>query len=223
MPKIQLHEKYQDQARNICVFCYPDPFLILQETSNFILMFDPFSLVPGHLLMTSRTHYGCLGEVPLDLQQEGSELRQQAISLLHHVFKNPVTRYEHGRAGHCLARDPSARSCHHYHEHLIPVPFSLHSSLVASFKSIPYQVESEVCGLYERYGEYLLVAESDEKKYFYIAKSKKVAPHLLRTLSAEALGYPERQNWENYSSCTIMLEGKLRLEGVVNEVACQQR
>lgn len=176
-----------------------------------MLMLDPFALIPGHLLMTSREHYSCLGEIPIGLQQEGNELRNLAYTYLQKTFKEPVTRYEHGRAGHCLLRDTSTRSCHHYHEHLIPKLLPLHASLSSNFKFIPYQSESELCALYERYNEYLLVEEPNIGKRFYIAKNKTIEPHLLRTLSAQALGYPERQNWENYESCELMLQGKHHL------------
>ncbi len=206
-----LHIDFQTNARSSCVFCEPSAELILHETTHFLLMLDPFALTPGHLLISSRAHYSCLGEVPVELQGEATELRNLAVSCLHKVFDQPVTRYEHGRAGHCLLQDKSARSCHHYHEHLIPKHLPLHEALETRFTYISYQSEKELCALYERYDEYLLVEEPDLGKRFYIAKGKIIEPHLLRTLSACCLGYPERQNWENYDSCELMLLGKQRL------------
>lgn len=206
---------FQTNAKKKCVFCDPSSELILQTTDHFILMLDPFALIPGHLLITSRAHYGCLGEVPIELQSEGMMLRDLAYTCLHRTFNEPVTRYEHGRAGHCLMRDSSSRFCHHYHEHLIPKHLSLHDSLVLNFKYISYQSEHELCALYERYNEYLLVVEPNMEKRFYIAKDKMIEPHLLRALSARALGYPERQNWENYDSCELMLQGKCCLTPLI--------
>ena len=213
-----MHENFQKQAKSICVFCEPSVELILQKTTNFLLMCDPFALIPGHLLITSRAHYGCLGEVPVSLQEEVIMLREAALIWLDKAFGKTVTRYEHGRAGHCLAQDVATRSCHHYHEHLIPAPLSLHSALTPRFKCIPFQSELEIYGLFERYNEYLLVSEPGMEKKFYVARSKAVEPHLLRTLAAIALGRPERQEWETYPSCEIMLEGKAQLSSVIEEL-----
>ncbi|MBY0529425.1 MAG: HIT domain-containing protein [Rhabdochlamydiaceae bacterium] len=200
--------QFQSNAKKKCVFCEPAPELILLTTDHFLLMFDPFALVPGHLLIASREHYGCLGEVPLELQNEVNTLRELAYTYLEKAFKEQITRYEHGRAGHCLMQDPTSRLCHHYHEHLIPKRISLNDFLIPNFKYIPYESEHELCDLFLRYNEYLLVAEPGFEKRFYIAKDKKIEPHLLRTLSAESIGYPERQNWESYESCELMLLGK---------------
>ncbi len=204
--------EFQKDATKKCVFCQPSLELILKQTEHFTLMLDPFALVPGHLLLTSREHYGCLGELPEELQEEAIRLRNDACEQLYQAFKEPITRYEHGRAGHCLLRDSSTRSCHHYHEHLIPKHIPLHAQLSVHFKYLTYQSNADLCALYERYNEYLLVVEPGMENRFYIAKDKLVEPHLLRTLSAKAIGFPERANWENYTSCTLMLEGKQILQ-----------
>jgi diadenosine tetraphosphate (Ap4A) HIT family hydrolase len=214
---MDLKEHYLQQTQVECVFCNPSKELILAESENFTLMLDPFALIPGHLLLTSRAHYGCLGEVPEPLQEECSKLRLYGYDLLAKAFDKGVTRYEHGRAGHCISRGKSARSCHHYHEHLIPEDLSIHPLLESSFKSILYSEETEVIDLFDRYHEYLLVCESDGSKRFYVAKSENVPPHLLRTLTAKALGKPELHDWEGYTSCELMLEGKQILsEGFVH-------
>lgn len=211
-----LHVDFQTSAKEKCVFCEPSAQLILHATEHFILMFDPFALIPGHLLMASQAHYSCLGEVPTELQEEGVKLRNLAYGYLDKAFKEPITRYEHGRAGHCLLQDSSTRSCHHYHEHFIPKHLSLHSALSSGFKYLSFREESEICALYERYNEYLLVEEPGIGKRFYIAKEKVIAPHLLRTLSACALGYSERQNWEDYDSCELMLQGKQQILSAIH-------
>lgn len=205
---MNLKERYMQQTHIECVFCNPSKDLILTESENFTLMFDPFALIPGHLLLTSKAHYGCLGEVPEHRHKECSKLRIHGYEQLKLHFKKDVTRYEHGRAGHCISRGKSARSCHHYHEHLIPEVLTIHPLLESSFKSILYEDETQVIELFDRYHEYLLVCEADGNKRFYIAKSNDVPPHLLRTLTAQALGKPELHDWEAYTSCSLMLAGK---------------
>ncbi len=241
---MELKDYYIEQTRKECVFCKPSKELILDSTENFILLLDPFALTPGHLLLTSKSHYGCLGEVPKHLYEECSLLRWKGCELLRAHFSQAITRYEHGRAGHCISRGQSSRSCHHYHEHLIPKALSLHTLLEQQFKAIAYEDEMEIIELFNRYHEYLLVCESnepgpkgpgltwegfrtppkfgselprpkgggfkkqDEIKKFYVAKTENVSPHLLRTLTADALGTPELHDWEAYTSCEKMLAGK---------------
>lgn len=205
---MKLRDYFMQQTQKECVFCNPSKELILDSSENFILMLDPFALTPGHLLLTSKSHYGCLGEIPEHLHEECSLLRLKGSELLGAYFDKAITRYEHGRAGHCISRGKSSRSCHHYHEHLIPGALSLHALLEKQFKGIAYQDEKEVVGLFNRYHEYLLVCESNGVKKFYVAKTEDVPPHLLRTLTAQALGVPQLHDWEAYASCEQMLAGK---------------
>lgn len=201
------YKTYLNQSQKECVFCNPSTELILDSTPNFVLMFDPFPLVPGHLLITSKEHYGCLGEVPEHLQKECAELRDRACQMLTKAFNKNIFRYEHGRAGHCLANGISSRSCHHYHEHLLPAELSLSSVMEARFKGITLGDLNDICRLFNKYDEYLLVEEPGIGARFYIAQSYDVEPHLLRTLVSEALNFPERANWETYSSCELLLKG----------------
>jgi diadenosine tetraphosphate (Ap4A) HIT family hydrolase len=205
---MELHQQFLDQTKEECVFCNPKQELIIESSPHFTLMFDPFALTPGHLLLTSKGHYGCLGEVPEELHDECDELRTKGYALLALHFKTGITRYEHGRAGHCIARGVESRSCHHYHEHLLPAELDLHTKLAPRFKSIAYSEEKDIVDLYDRYHEYLLVQEAHNEKRFYIAKGSEVEAHLLRTLSAEALGHPDLQDWTSYVSCEKMLIGK---------------
>ena len=205
---MDLKEYFIKQTYKECVFCNPSKELILIDSEHFVLMLDPFALIPGHLLLASKSHYGCLGEVPVQLHEECSTLRLKGYELLGAYFNKSITRYEHGRAGHCIASGKSTRSCHHYHEHLIPKALSLHTLLESSFKSISYTNEEEIIELFNRYHEYLLLCEASGEKHFYVAKTEDVPPHLLRTLTAQALGTPELHDWENYTSCDYMLAGK---------------
>lgn len=210
------YKTYLRQSKKQCVFCQPSSELIIESTPHFNLMFDPFALIPGHLLITSKSHYGCLGEIPRDLQQECADLREKASHLLVESFNKSVFRYEHGRAGHCIANEVSSRSCHHYHEHLLPTNISLKMEMEKRFKSILINNNEEICDLFERYDEYLLVDEPATGPLFYVASSDDVEPHLLRTLVSQALGCESHANWESYTSCDLFLEGKKTLFNCVN-------
>jgi len=206
-----LAQQYLKQSEKGCVFCTPCQDLIIHENQDFFLLFDPFALTPGHLLIQSREHYGCFGEVPRRMEANYLEMRAYAVSLLENAFDKPVTSYEHGRAGHCMMSGINTRSCHHHHEHLLPAALDLHKQLEGTYESINFHEWKEVSGLFERYDEYLLVAQANGDKRFYIASGHEVEPHLLRTLAANALGAAERHDWEAYRSCILLQEGRLRL------------
>jgi len=208
------HQSFIDQTKKECVFCNPSQELIVLSSEHFHLLLDPFALVPGHLLLCSKGHYGCLGEIPEELFPECERVRKKGCELLALHFSSPITRYEHGRAGHCISRGIEERSCHHYHEHLIPAKLDLHAALEQKFKSICFSEEKEIVDFYYRYHEYLLVAGEKDEKRLYLSKDNPVPPHLLRTLAAEALGSLELQNWESYTSCERMLIGKRKLSGL---------
>lgn len=214
-----LHIQYREQSKHKCVFCEPSDELILLSSDNFNLMLDPFALTPGHLLITSKGHYGCLGEVPEEFFAECQALRRKGYELISANFDSQITRYEHGRAGHCIAKGIESRSCHHYHEHLIPGKLDLHKLLENDFKSISFNNESEIIDLFYRYQEYLLVVEANGTKRFYMAKSENVPPHLLRTLAAQCLGVPELHDWEAYTSCDHMLAGKDLIQSLCKAVS----
>lgn len=218
MTNNNLLEYFLLQSKEECVFCNPCKELVVSSSANFTLMLDPFGLLPGHMLLTSHSHYGCLGEVPEHLQEECEQLRAYGVSLLEQLFGKHVTRYEHGRAGHCISRNIDTRLCHHYHEHLLPAFLSLHPILEKKFQSIPYYLEAEIVQLFFRYHEYLLVAESNGNKRFYIANTNDTPPHLLRSLAAQALEVEELENWESSLSCNNMLIGKERLQAIYQPI-----
>lgn len=209
-------DRFIKSSHDACVFCHHDPLLRFTYTKSFNVICDPFALTPGHLLITSKQHYGCMGEVPSALIEENTELKISIQKILKSTFGSYV-RYEHGRAGHCLNKNPRSRLCHHYHEHWLPVNIDLHPALSKKYRAYSFQNESQVPELYERYGHYLLFENSEGDKRFY-AVNQKVSPHLMRTMIANELGFPERQNWENYSSCELMLQGKALLKSHLNNI-----
>ncbi len=201
-------ERFHSASRHSCVFCEPDRSLIVLESPKFMIMFDPFPVVSGHLLLAAKDHFGCLGEVPPEDLDEHEELRREAEALLRRVY-GPVVRYEHGRAGHCLPAAPDVRSCHHHHEHLVPALFDLHGTLSGFHRGFRFEDDKEVVRLFDRYGHYLLFEDAAGVKVFYPVR--KVPPHALRTFAANAIGQPQRSDWELYSSCELLELGRLAI------------
>lgn len=102
-----------------CVFCQADEKLKIYETKNLFVLFDPYPLTEGHLMISSKCHYGCAGEIPEEFMEELSFLKEKVRLILNKVY-GKTSFYEHGRAGGCMATDPGNRLCHHFHLHALP-------------------------------------------------------------------------------------------------------
>jgi diadenosine tetraphosphate (Ap4A) HIT family hydrolase len=86
-------ERFHAAALQSCVFCNPDHSLVVYESPKLLIMFDPFPVVSGQLLLAAKDHYGCLGEVPADDLDEHEELRRKAEAFLRRVY-GPAVGYE---------------------------------------------------------------------------------------------------------------------------------
>jgi diadenosine tetraphosphate (Ap4A) HIT family hydrolase len=189
---------------NICVFCKPANSLLIKAISHFYLLYDPYPLTPGHLLIASREHFGCGGEIEDEHLAELELLKLEAINKLSDHFSKVII-YEHGRAGACHAKRSEQNLCHHMHLHLLPFAHDLHpsiSELASRHMRIPH---SQIIDFYHCFGNYLYYERGGEELgYFYPVKNLKenlqIPPHFLRTLIATLNQTPERANWESYPS-----------------------
>ena len=83
-----------------CVFCYPHQLKVLLETDHFWVTLDSSPLVEGHILIHSKAHIGCAGEVESETFPELLEVKNQIGQIIRNIYGS-VSFYEHGRAGHC--------------------------------------------------------------------------------------------------------------------------
>lgn len=171
-----------------CMFCDIDPSLIIAETENMWLIRDKFPIVPGHLMVISKDHYGCMGELPILFFKEIDQLRNQ-------ISYRWMISYEHGRAGHCVKMKESQITCHHFHLHILPLNADIRFDLEPRFVPHPMTALVQVPRLFETLGEYLFFEQACGNKLFYPA-SGKVESHLLRTLVCKAINRNERADWE---------------------------
>lgn len=181
-----------------CVFCQADETLKIHETKNLFVLFDPYPLVEGHMMISSKEHYGCAGELPEEFLEELLFLKEKVSLILRKTY-GVVSFYEHGRAGGCMVTDPGNRFCHHFHLHALPFVGNIHKNLDEQFKSKPVNNFSIVRDYFEGYGEYLYFENSLQQGQFYLAEGQTVPPHHLRTLIAESLGHSHRANWATYA------------------------
>lgn len=203
------YEVIRSMSNKDCVFCEPHPALMLHTTEHFSVTLDVAPLVEGHLILHSKSHWGCSGEVPAELFDELLALKELVRDRLATAY-GPVSFYEHGRAGHCLNDGPEHRLCHHFHLHAVPVTGNVSHVLrqqlretdVASYRNMP--------DLYDRFGVYLYYEDPDGQKYFYPA-STEIPRHFLRSVVSEHIGHPDRANWREYTNLAFVNSARERL------------
>ena len=192
-----------------CVFCQVDERILIWQDDELQVCFDASPLVPGHLILSSREHYGCAGELPRILFDRLTDVRAAIGAQLLATF-GAASFYEHGRAGHCLSDGMEHRLCHHFHLHCVPLEVDISAELARRFDSVPIPVWQDLAEAYEEYGSYLYAADRSGRGTMYVA-DETVETHLLRTLVAQQIGVPERANWRAADLESILDEGVSRL------------
>lgn len=192
-----------------CAFCNLENKLKIHATKNFFVLFDPYPLIEGHLMVCSQKHYGCAGELPKKLLYELNNLKQTVSFIIKKIYKN-VCVYEHGRAGGCMPTDPDNRMCHHCHLHILPFNGNILRDLGSRFGEERMSDFLKIKKYYEGYGEYLYFEASSGEKVFYSVNEKEVPIHYFRTIISEHLGKPHLADWTSFLerndsllSCTL--------------------
>lgn len=201
-----LHETFEQavQGKSGCLFCQPYQAMVIHETDSFRVLIDTFPIVPGHLMISSKAHYGSAGEIPEDLQNELFTLKQDLKSRVQQVNGSYIF-YEHGKAGCCMKANPNGQKCEHFHLHCLPVNVCILEELSKRFDGIELSHYLEVMPMFMQYGNYLFFENELGKQYFYPAADNKVESHLLRTLVCNALKVSLRSDWESYKEIDTYL------------------
>jgi diadenosine tetraphosphate (Ap4A) HIT family hydrolase len=192
-----------------CIFCKPPDKKILTETDNFFITYDACALLDGHLEIHTKDHIGCAAEIDPQMFDEFVELKSWMGSLIKSIY-GQVSFYEHGRAGHC-GMTVDGVICHHFHLHALPLKTDVSETVSKLAKPIMIESERRIPELYEQFDQYLYFENNNEEKFFFPI-SKPIPNHYLRTVIAEAIGHPERADWENYCSRDAINNFKLALQ-----------
>ncbi|MBA3815382.1 MAG: hypothetical protein H0X29_02475, partial [Parachlamydiaceae bacterium] len=82
-------------SAKICLFCHPNTGMKIHSTKNFCLLRVNFPVAPGHLMISSKVHYGSLGELDPGLIQELNEFKDAIADWFKDQYGD-VLFYEHG-------------------------------------------------------------------------------------------------------------------------------
>ncbi len=191
---------FRNQSKGKCVFCAPDLRLKVIETENFNVLLDPFPLVEGHFMISSKLHFGCAGEIDSELFGELKFLKNKLGAIIRKTL-GTVSFYEHGRAGSCLPRDGANQEsyiCHHFHIHALPSPVDVHATLAARYPTVKIGGIDSIPDLFSRKGNYIFSENASGEALYCGVENLEVPSHLMRTLISQAMGEPSRANWESY-------------------------
>jgi len=95
-----------------CAFCDYNSIKedVLWESDNFFVKVGIGIFAPGHVMMVSKKHLTCFGELPNHLTKEFMSFKQEVFDAIKSNFFEPII-YEHGIYG---------QSVEHAHIHFVP-------------------------------------------------------------------------------------------------------
>jgi len=181
-----------------CIFCHPIPERVLFETDHFRVLIDTYPIVPGHLLISTKSHYGNAGELPDSLKEEFLQIKKEVKSIALQINSSTIF-YEHGKAGSCHSSSPEEIVCEHFHFHCLPIVQCIHHEIAKKFTPISLSTDADFFAHGERMGSYLYFENSWGTAKIYPAGPRQVPPHFLRTLICQSLQIGELAEWQAYN------------------------
>ncbi|MBS0656329.1 MAG: hypothetical protein JSR46_11175 [Verrucomicrobia bacterium] len=190
-----------------CLFCEPTSGTVLLETEHFRLIADTYPIVPGHIMISSKAHYGAAGELVGELHEEFVHMRYCAKQIVTESSATCVF-YEHGKAGSCHAHSSENVHCEHFHMHCLPASICIHSTIAKHFQGHAMESIIDIFAYYPKHGSYLFFENADGVMRYYPAEEQIVPSHFLRTLVCAALNVPDLANWESYDDLPCFLQSR---------------
>lgn len=178
-----------------CVYCQLRPNVLIKSFNNFSIIIDPFPLYIGHILIVSKEHYGCTGELPKALVHECEGFSTKLLLFLERKFGSSIC-FEHGRAGAC-SHGQEDLPCSHMHIHFLPSKADASRELNQRFPNVCVEKLESLTKYFHGFGEYLFFQIGNHKRCYFL-NNQKIPSHYLRRIICEADGLAHLSDWENY-------------------------
>lgn len=148
-----------------CVFCNYNSIKeeVLWESDNFYVKIGIGIFAPGHVMMVSKKHTSCFGELPKHLVKEFIFFKEKIFNLIKSNFSEPII-YEHGIYGQTVK---------HAHIHFLPFKTNLFilenigKKIFTSLKSTQIDNIFQMINIFERDGSYIYLEENSKKQIFH--------------------------------------------------------
>lgn len=204
----------QDLATQIdasCRFCNPqEKDRILLEGKGFYVMASLGPIREGYLLLVSKKHFDCCGNIPDVYCEEFDSLYEQIRTILTKVYGHVIS-YEHGRAGSCL-RVEGSKHCYHAHMHFVPVDIDMNRTVSDEYQPIPLSDLAAFRKNYKRDCQsYVFVHDSEMKMYVIDGV---LESQYLRKIVAKKVGEEHSWDWVKHQNWPLIARGveKLRTQ-----------
>jgi diadenosine tetraphosphate (Ap4A) HIT family hydrolase len=181
------------------------------EAEHFVVVPTLGMLVPGWLLIVSKSHCPNLASVSEAMEEELERVHDDARSLLEQAFGRPIF-FEHGPA-------PSSRSAggsciDHAHWHAVPASFDLLPDLARDYDVHRIDGFSELRRIHREHGAYLFYEDQEGRRF--ACASSSVPSQYFRRLVAKQIGTPELWDW-------AVIRGEANLEATFQRLSSLRR
>lgn len=164
---------------------------IMYRTKDFLVMPTIGGFVEGYLLIVSRKHYMCIGQMPksgiYDLSLQIEMLKKQIEKYYH----KKVVLFEHGsnscsnKIGGCIA---------HAHLHMVPCDRQI-NEYIQKYGLNSHRISSleDLCAFAEYDVPYLFWEDIDESKY--VINDEVIPSQFFRKILASVYGMADKWDW----------------------------
>ena len=174
-----------------CPFCDVKQFekQLIAEVNGFYIIATLGQVTDGgYILLIPKDHISCLGMLP-DNQLPGlfNNIFKASTAISREYFDIPVMMFEHGIVGQTVK---------HAHLHLLPTTIGITNKICSDFPTAKTEEikSTTLQALYRtRQEPYLLWKDPNGRAM--VCWNPPAPAQYLRTITAEALGRPERANW----------------------------
>ena len=143
-----------------CVFCDFEKIKddILWENDNYFVKVGIGILTPGHIMLITKKHFSCFGEMSEDLDDEFNEVKEKIVNEIRKQFSEPIL-FEQGIHG---------QSVKHAHIHFVPtknkefvIPENVQDKVFPELKKTKVKGIKDTRDIFDREGQYLYLEEKD--------------------------------------------------------------
>lgn len=161
------------------------------ESKNFVVVPTLGQFIPGWLLVVSKLHYSCLGELPSSLHSEFHGLWRDTKSLVHSLYGASI-EFEHGA---CTPNNGSA-CVQHLHLHVVACSLQVNAELRHIFAGKDFKGLAGLQEMFQEKKPYLVCSDSTGEMVF---ETPLIPSQYMRKYLAVRLGLTEKYDWREYA------------------------
>lgn len=195
---------FLEKIQGKCGFCVPLEPLVLFTGQDFYIVLSLGQIVEGYLLICTKFHRSCCGDIPFEQIEEFIKLKNLVKEVFKKVYNKKTIFYEHGQTGVCIRHliDNIQNHCYHAHLHAVPVEidiFDLIKEKVPQYaKILDFQELIKIRNEKFHGGAYLFYENNKNERSVFPAEGIKLPRQFLRRCVASKIGKPQLFDWERY-------------------------